>query len=745
MSENDYLLIRNYELKGDIGEGNFGKVKLGIFKKTGEEFAIKIINKEKMKKKMKNKIFNENEIITRFNHINIIYVFQIIDEENDIYIVMEYCNKGELFDYIVSHKKLDENEASIFFYQLINGVDYIHKKGVAHRDLKPENLLLTSDKTLKIIDFGLSHEYKENSLLKTKCGSPSYASPEIVMGQLYDGFKVDIWCCGIILYAMLCGYLPFEGDNNKELFSDILKCNPEYPSFLSEKSKNLIQSLLKIHPEERLTIEQIKNTEFYLNGKKLCKIDYKLVEDELEKRETFYGDGEKKFKNLFKINNNINDEKKEEYNDIVSKNNDNGYNLNKKINLLHLNTDINNNGHVNDIKQQILKQSNFQKKVEILNKKLDKFLQTESNEINNLKNYHNLIDKKNNLNLFNYKNKNITHLLGKQNIYEERFQNKNNGCIVYLKKNNKNSINSIEDMDKTSHKKSKKLLKQFVTPTSERLGNRKKIISPLVNDFSNNYLNKYKRTETISLDKQSNNLSPNNYLNRFITKALNMDKKINENYQMSSNLFDKINLKKINGDENQKNKSIENKLSNIIYTLDSDRNISNESHKYYSNNKNPKYNYNQKSNDNATINSVTNNINVIWKNNFEEKVKNHILKSSSNKNYKRNNNYKENSNKFDNSNNCNKKEYIPFKTENKELFKNNKYNYINNKSNIKALKTIENIDKAIKENILSNNKINYRSKSRDNEKINIIKKLKEKFNNKTTNKNILPPLDLHMK
>ena len=220
-------------------------------------------------------------------------------------------------------------------------------------------------------------------------------------------------------------------------------------------------------------------------------------------------------------------------------------------------------------------------------------------------------------------------------------------------------------MDKTSHKKSKKLLKQFVTPTSERLGNRKKIISPLVNDFSNNYLNKYKRVETISLDRQSYNLSPNNYLNRFITKALNMDKKINENYQMSSNLFDKINLKKINGDENQKNKSIENKLSNIIYTLDSDRNISNESHKYYSNNKNPKYNYNQKSNDNATINSVTNNINVIWKNNFEEKVKNHILKSSSNKNYKRNNNYNENSNNFDNSNNCNKNEYIPFKTENK--------------------------------------------------------------------------------
>ena len=149
--------------------------------------------------------------------------------------------------------------------------------GVAHRDLKPENLLLTVDKTLKIIDFGLSHEYDENSLLKTKCGSPSYAAPELIKGKLYDGFKTDIWCCGIILYAMLCGYLPFEGDNNKELFSNILDCNPEYPPFLSNNAKNLIYNLLKINPDERLTIEQIKENDFYLKGKKLCKIDYKKI------------------------------------------------------------------------------------------------------------------------------------------------------------------------------------------------------------------------------------------------------------------------------------------------------------------------------------------------------------------------------------------------------------------------------------------------------------------------------------
>ena len=176
----DYSSISNYKFIKNIGEGNFGKVKLGIYIPTGEKYAIKILNKKIIKKKMKNTIFKENEIITKFNHINIVYVFQIIEDEENYYIIMEYCKKGELFDYIVSKQRLSEEESSIFFYQLINGLEYIHKKGVAHRDLKPENLLLTKDKTLKIIDFGLSHEFDGLNLLKTKCGSPSYACPEII-------------------------------------------------------------------------------------------------------------------------------------------------------------------------------------------------------------------------------------------------------------------------------------------------------------------------------------------------------------------------------------------------------------------------------------------------------------------------------------------------------------------------------------------------------------------------------------
>ena len=298
MSNSEPTEINDYILQKDIGEGNFGKVKLGISKTTGKEYAVKVINKDQIKIKMKNKIFKENEVITKFNHINVIFVFEILEDENNYYIIMEYCKRGELFDYIVDNERLTEDEASIFFYQLINGVEYIHSKGFAHRDLKPENLLLTKDKTLKIIDFGLSHEFDGSVLLKTKCGSPSYASPEILKGKPYDGFKTDIWCCGIILFAMICGYLPFDGDNNKILFKNIIECKLNIPDYLDESTQELIKRILVAEPNERITIDEIKKHKFYLRGKKLCHFDYKTIEKNvLSKR---------KNKSSFRLNENDN-------------------------------------------------------------------------------------------------------------------------------------------------------------------------------------------------------------------------------------------------------------------------------------------------------------------------------------------------------------------------------------------------------------------------------------------------------
>ena len=274
-----YADINNYEFQKTIGEGNFAKVKLSIFKPTKEEFAIKIINKKKLRQKMRNTLFRETEIISKLKHPNIITVIQLIEDEDNYYIVMENCKRGELFDYIVQHQNLSENEASIFFYQLINGVEYIHSQNIVHRDLKPENLLLTENKILKIIDFGLSHPFDGTFFLKTKCGSPSYAAPEIINNTEYDGFKTDVWCCGVILYAMLCGFLPFEGENDTELFKSIIECDPEIPKELSRESKKLIRKIFTTNPNKRITIPEIKKTKFYLKGKELYKAKYSKEED----------------------------------------------------------------------------------------------------------------------------------------------------------------------------------------------------------------------------------------------------------------------------------------------------------------------------------------------------------------------------------------------------------------------------------------------------------------------------------
>ena len=274
MTDENPVILNDYTLIKDIGEGNFGKVKLAKLKSTKEKFAIKILDKEKLKTQTKSTLFNEIEIISRLDHKNIIHVEKILEDSKNYYIIMEYCEKGELFDYIVNKERLNPAEASLFFYQLINGVEYIHQQGFAHRDLKPENLLLTKGKILKIIDFGLCHDFDGENYLTTKCGSPSYAAPEILKGYPYDGFKTDIWCCGIILYAMLCGYLPFDGDNNQEIFQSIVECKPEFPDFLEDDSINLLIWILNSEPNDRISIEEIKCHPFYLKGKSYYTIQY---------------------------------------------------------------------------------------------------------------------------------------------------------------------------------------------------------------------------------------------------------------------------------------------------------------------------------------------------------------------------------------------------------------------------------------------------------------------------------------
>lgn len=171
---------------------------------------------------------------------------------------MEYCSGGELFDYIVSHTRVKEKEACLFFQQLISGVEYIHKLGIVHRDLKPENLLLNHNKEIKIVDFGLSNLYKPGELLKTACGSPCYAAPEMIAGKRYVAAKVDVWSTGVILFAVVCGYLPFEDPNTNKLYKKIMAGSYEIPNFISNDAKDLIKCILNTDPDKRYTIEDIK-------------------------------------------------------------------------------------------------------------------------------------------------------------------------------------------------------------------------------------------------------------------------------------------------------------------------------------------------------------------------------------------------------------------------------------------------------------------------------------------------------
>ena len=277
--------LGDYIIKQTIGKGTFSKVKLGINKTTNQKVAIKILEKCKIVEKDDlERIVREMSIITKLNHQNVIKVFEMYETSENFLIIMEYCEGGELFNYIVEHQRLSEEETAYFFYQLINGIEYIHSQKIVHRDLKPENLLLDSNNILKIIDFGLSNYYN-GTYLSTPCGSPCYASPEMVGGNTYNGFYIDVWSTGIILFAMMCGYLPFEDPDNEVLFKKILECKLHYPSHLSPLAKDIMKKILVTDPEKRIKIEEIKQHKFYLKGKKLFNLKFKDENNEQPKHD----------------------------------------------------------------------------------------------------------------------------------------------------------------------------------------------------------------------------------------------------------------------------------------------------------------------------------------------------------------------------------------------------------------------------------------------------------------------------
>ncbi|XP_055995268.1 MAP/microtubule affinity-regulating kinase 3-like isoform X21 [Ostrea edulis] len=249
--------IGKYRLIKTIGKGNFAKVKLAKHVPTGREVAIKIIDKTQLNPSSLNKLFREVRIMKNLDHPNIVKLFEVIETEKTLYLVMEYASGGEVFDYLVAHGRMKEKEARAKFRQIVSAVQYCHQKHIVHRDLKAENLLLDGDMNIKIADFGFSNEFVPGNKLDTFCGSPPYAAPELFQGKKYDGPEVDVWSLGVILYTLVSGSLPFDGQNLKELRERVLRGKYRIPFYMSTDCENLLKKFLVLNPTKRVCLENI--------------------------------------------------------------------------------------------------------------------------------------------------------------------------------------------------------------------------------------------------------------------------------------------------------------------------------------------------------------------------------------------------------------------------------------------------------------------------------------------------------
>ncbi|GAA5955297.1 hypothetical protein JCM3765_003274 [Sporobolomyces pararoseus] len=256
-------IIGEYEIISTLGTGSFGKVKLARHVKTGLKVAMKFISKRKISTaEMSNRVHREIQYLSLLRHPHIIKLYDVISSPSDIVMVIEYLS-GELFDYIVKRGKMPEDEARRFFQQIMSALDYCHSHNIVHRDLKPENLLLDENLNVKIADFGLSNIMRDGDFLKTSCGSPNYAAPEVISGKLYAGPEIDIWSCGVILFVMLCGRLPFDDDHIPLLFKKINGGIFSLPPFLSAEARSLLTKMLTVDSNKRIKLHEIRQLPWF--------------------------------------------------------------------------------------------------------------------------------------------------------------------------------------------------------------------------------------------------------------------------------------------------------------------------------------------------------------------------------------------------------------------------------------------------------------------------------------------------
>nr|TKW37689.1 hypothetical protein SEVIR_1G064500v2 [Setaria viridis] len=256
--------VGKYRFGRAVGEGTFAKFRLAADVETGGTVAVKVIDRETvLRNNLMHQVKMEIRAMKLLNHPNIVRIHEVIATKTKICLVMEYVSGGQLSDKLSCLKRLDEREANKYFYQLIDAVDYCHRRGVYHRDLKPENLLLDTRGNLKVSDFGLSALTKPGQLLSTSCGSPCYIAPEVILHKSYDGAAADVWSCGVILFELLAGYLPFQDRSLTSLYRRISRAQFTFPGWFTPLQKKLILRILEPSPIRRAKISDIFDDKWF--------------------------------------------------------------------------------------------------------------------------------------------------------------------------------------------------------------------------------------------------------------------------------------------------------------------------------------------------------------------------------------------------------------------------------------------------------------------------------------------------
>ncbi|PRQ46136.1 putative protein kinase CAMK-CAMKL-CHK1 family [Rosa chinensis] len=262
----DAVLHGKYELGRMLGHGTFAKVYHARNVETGKSMAMKVVGKEKViKVGMMEQIKREISVMRMVKHPNIVELHEVMASKSKIYFAMDLVRGGELFAKIAKGR-LKEDVARVYFQQLISAIDFCHSRGVYHRDLKPENLLLDDDGNLKVTDFGLSafsEHLKQDGLLHTTCGTPAYVAPEVIGKKGYDGAKADLWSCGVILYVLLAGFLPFQDDNLVSMYRKIYRGDFKCPPWFSSEARRLVTKLLDPNPSTRISVSKIMDSSWF--------------------------------------------------------------------------------------------------------------------------------------------------------------------------------------------------------------------------------------------------------------------------------------------------------------------------------------------------------------------------------------------------------------------------------------------------------------------------------------------------